>query len=93
MGQLRGELEKKVESRRATPSSGCFQGVGGRQTVSWGEGGRVGAGDEKTGFVLELQQAISKREEAVRRADEDVERLQRQVKAFKLMKYRASITM
>ena len=43
--------------------------------------------EEKVGFQLDLQQRISEREEAERQVDEDVKMLQKQVKAFKLLKY------
>lgn len=45
--------------------------------------------EEKAGLELELHQVIPERDKAERQADEDAERLQRQVKAFKPLKYQA----
>ena len=42
---------------------------------------------EKAKLELELQQTISERDEAEREADEDAGMLQKQVKAFKVLKY------
>ena len=43
---------------------------------------------EKDSLLLELEQALADKAEAEKQANEDVVRLQTEVKAFKLMKYR-----
>jgi len=47
---------------------------------------------EKDSLLLELEQALADKAEAEKQANEDVVRLQTEVKAFKLMKYRDGYT-